>query len=39
MTSYIPSLTLPAQLFAQPATSILLPVVLGTGVGFSVSRV
>ncbi|MCJ1370289.1 hypothetical protein MMC20_001501 [Loxospora ochrophaea] len=36
MTAYIPSLTLPGQVFAQPAASILLPVVLGTGVGFSV---
>ncbi|KAI9676532.1 MAG: hypothetical protein M1817_000691 [Caeruleum heppii] len=36
MTSYIPSLTLPSQIFAQPAASILLPVALGTAVGFSV---
>ncbi|KZF23754.1 putative translocator protein like protein [Xylona heveae TC161] len=36
MTSYIPSITLPAQVFAQPAVSILLPIALGTGVGFSV---
>lgn len=39
MTTYIPSLTLPGQIFAQPAASILLPVLLGTAVGFSVSRV
>ncbi|MCJ1458690.1 hypothetical protein MMC28_009064 [Mycoblastus sanguinarius] len=34
MTTYIPSLTLPAQVFAQPAASILLPVALGTSIGF-----
>ena len=39
MTTYIPSLTLPAQIFAQPAASILLPVALGTGIGFSISRI
>ncbi|MCJ1227892.1 hypothetical protein MMC12_004551 [Toensbergia leucococca] len=37
MTSYIPSITLPAQIFAQPAASILLPVALGTAVGFSIA--
>jgi len=36
MTTYIPSLTLPAQIFEQPAASILLPVALGTGIGFAV---
>jgi len=36
MTSYIPSITLPGQVFAQPAASILLPIVVGTGVGYSV---
>jgi len=36
MTSYIPSLTLPVFIFNQPAASILLPVALGTAVGFSV---
>ena len=36
MTSYIPSLTLPGSVFAQPAASILLPVALGTGIGFAV---
>ncbi|KAI9872745.1 MAG: hypothetical protein M1830_001235, partial [Pleopsidium flavum] len=36
MTSYIPSITLPGQIFAQPAASILLPVALGTAVGFSI---
>ena len=38
MTTYIPSLTLPGQLFAQPALSILVPIALGTAVGFSVRR-
>lgn len=38
MTSHIPSLTLPGQLFAEPAVSILLPVVLGSGIGYAVSR-
>ncbi|MCJ1249206.1 hypothetical protein MMC30_006429 [Trapelia coarctata] len=37
MTSYIPSITLPGQIFAQPAASILLPIVLGTSVGFSIA--
>jgi len=36
MTSFIPSLTLPAGVFASPAASILLPIALGTAVGFSV---
>ncbi|MCJ1257455.1 hypothetical protein MMC24_005280 [Lignoscripta atroalba] len=36
MTSYIPSITLPGQLFAQPAASILLPIVTGTGIGLFV---
>lgn len=38
MTSYIPSITLPGQVFATPAASILLPVALGTAVGFSIRR-
>lgn len=38
MTTYIPSLTLPEAVFANPAASILLPVGLGLGVGYSVSR-
>lgn len=37
MTTYIPALTIPHAVFANPAASILLPVALGTGVGFSVS--
>ncbi|KIM97756.1 hypothetical protein OIDMADRAFT_20227 [Oidiodendron maius Zn] len=36
MTTFIPSLTLPAAVFANPAASILLPIGLGTAVGFSV---
>ncbi|MCJ1315457.1 hypothetical protein MMC15_000776 [Xylographa vitiligo] len=39
MTSYIPSITLPSQVFAQPAASILLPIALGTGIGFAVRPV
>lgn len=38
MTTYIPSLTLPGQVFANPASSILLPMALGTGIGFVVRR-
>ncbi|KAL9137622.1 MAG: hypothetical protein Q9175_001173 [Cornicularia normoerica] len=37
MTTYIPSLTLPKEVFAQPAVSILLPMALGTSIGFIVS--
>ncbi|KAA8573530.1 hypothetical protein EYC84_005115 [Monilinia fructicola] len=37
MTTFIPSLTLPAAIFANPTASILLPVTLGTAVGFAVS--
>ncbi len=36
MTSYIPSLTIPGSVFAQPAASILLPIFLGGSVGFVV---
>ncbi|KAL9106077.1 MAG: hypothetical protein Q9227_008863 [Pyrenula ochraceoflavens] len=36
MTTYIPSITLPSQIFVNPAASILLPVVAGLGVGASV---
>lgn len=38
MTTYIPSITLPALVFQNPAASILLPIALGTAVGFSVQR-
>ncbi|KAI9822076.1 MAG: hypothetical protein M1826_000584 [Phylliscum demangeonii] len=37
MTTHIPALTLPQQLFAQPAVAILFPVVLGMGMGFLIS--
>jgi len=36
MTTYIPSLTLPAVIFENPAASILLPIALGSAVGYSV---
>lgn len=36
MTSYIPSITFPGKIFSIPAISILVPIALGTGVGFSV---
>ncbi|KAL5347392.1 hypothetical protein ACLOAV_007704 [Pseudogymnoascus australis] len=35
MTTYIPSLTIPSGILLNPAASILLPVALGTAVGFS----
>lgn len=38
MTTYIPQLTIPHAVFANPAASVLLPITLGTGVGFSISR-
>ena len=38
MTTYIPSLTLPAQVFAQPALSILLPVGVGLSIGYLITR-
>ncbi|KAH7328689.1 TspO/MBR-related protein [Stachybotrys elegans] len=38
MTTYIPSITLPAAVFQNPAASILLPVTLGLGVGFMTGR-
>lgn len=38
MTTYIPSITLPAFAFAQPAVAVLLPIALGTGIGYSISR-
>ncbi|KAK3310010.1 TspO/MBR family-domain-containing protein [Chaetomium strumarium] len=38
MTTYIPSLTLPEAVFNNLPGSILLPVVLGTAVGFSTRR-
>ena len=38
MTAYIPSITLPGQIFSQPAASILLPILAGTSIGFYVRR-
>ncbi|POS83754.1 hypothetical protein EPUL_004159 [Erysiphe pulchra] len=35
MTTFVPSLTLPAAIFANQATSILLPVIAGAGIGYS----
>ncbi|XWW92617.1 hypothetical protein V2A60_000542 [Cordyceps javanica] len=35
MTTYIPSLTLPTAAFQHSATSILLPIALGTAIGYS----
>ncbi|CAD6505409.1 BgTH12-00900 [Blumeria graminis f. sp. triticale] len=35
MTTFIPSITLPAAVFANPASSILLPVIAGAGLGYS----
>lgn len=35
MTTYIPALTLPSSLFLNPAVSVLLPVGLGTAIGYS----
>jgi benzodiazapine receptor len=35
MTTYIPALTLPHSVFANPAASIFLPIALGTAVGYS----
>lgn len=38
MTTYIPSLTLPEAVFNSLPGSILLPITLGTAVGFSTRR-
>ncbi|KAK5990851.1 Translocatorhomolog-like protein [Cladobotryum mycophilum] len=35
MTTYMPAITIPSTIFQNPASSILLPVALGTIVGFS----
>lgn len=35
MTTYIPSLTLPTFLFANPYAAILLPVAAGTAIGYT----
>jgi benzodiazapine receptor len=38
MTTYIPALTLPHQVFENAAASILLPIALGTAVGYAARR-
>lgn len=38
MTTYIPALTIPYSVFANPAASILLPIGLGAGIGYSTRR-
>lgn len=38
MTTYIPALTIPQAVFLNPAVSILLPISLGTAVGYSTRR-
>ena len=38
MTTYIPSITIPTAVFQHPAASVLLPIALGTAVGFSTRR-
>lgn len=38
MTTYIPSLTLPTSVFQHSATSVLLPIALGTAIGYSTRR-
>lgn len=38
MTSYIPQLTLPSSIFNSTPASILLPIALGSAVGFSTNR-
>lgn len=38
MTTYIPSLTIPSAIFAQPAASILLPVIMSGMVGYACRR-
>ncbi|KAK6843451.1 TspO/MBR-related protein [Apiospora arundinis] len=37
MTTYIPQITIPNQVFSNAAASVLLPIALGTGVGFSIT--
>jgi len=37
MTTFIPSITLPAVFFQTPAVAILFPIAVGTGIGFAVS--
>ncbi|KAG9249834.1 translocator protein [Emericellopsis atlantica] len=37
MTTYIPSITIPEAVFLNPAASVLLPIALGTAVGYGIS--
>ncbi len=38
MTTFIPSITIPEAVFLNPAASVLLPIALGTAVGFGTRR-
>ena len=38
MTTFIPSITLPYVVFSNPAASVLLPVALGTAIGYNTNR-
>ena len=38
MTTFIPALTLPSAVFSTPAAAILLPVTIGAGIGYAISR-
>lgn len=38
MTTYVPQLTLPHAVFSNPAASILLPIALGSAVGYGTRR-
>ncbi|KAH6690444.1 benzodiazepine receptor family protein [Plectosphaerella plurivora] len=38
MTTFVPALTLPRAVFDHPASSILLPIALGTAVGYSATK-
>lgn len=38
MTTYMPSITIPSAVLQHPAASILLPIALGTAVGFATRR-
>jgi translocator protein len=38
MATYVPAITIPAKVFNTPAASILLPITLGSAVGWSVRR-
>ena len=38
MTTFIPSITIPEAVFLHPAASVLLPIALGTAVGYGTRR-